>query len=276
MFRSPEMVKIKSEQDIEKMAQAGRLAAECLEWIIQQVEPGMSTQDIDDLQTQFANKHRVIPAPLNYNGFPKSICTSINEVICHGIPNKNDVLVEGDIVGIDVTLIVDGFHGDTASTIPVGEVAPDVMKLLADTLACNRLGIAAVKHGARVGDIGAAIQAHAEPRGYSVVRDFVGHGIGRIFHEAPQIPHYGVAGRGRQLRTGMTFTVEPMINVGVPEAVILDDDWTALTADGELSAQYEHTMAVTPDGVRVLTVQNDDGAWEPPGRWYPPGAEKSA
>ena len=274
MFRrEPEIVTIKSEKELDKMARAGRLAARCLEWIIKQVEPGINTQEIDDLQMQFAKKHGVRPAPLNYNGFPKSICTSINEVICHGIPNKKDVLHEGDIVGIDVTLIVEGFHGDTASTIPVGEVSEEVMTLLIDTLECNRLGIAAVRNGARIGDIGAAIQKHAEPKGYSVVRDFVGHGIGKVFHEPPHIPHYGVAGRGRQLRTGMTFTVEPMINVGVPNAVILEDDWTAITADGKLSAQYEHTMAVTPKGVRLLTVQNDEGKWEPPGRWFPPNYE---
>ena len=272
MFRrDPEIVTIKSEKEIEGMARAGKLAAECLEWIINQVEPGMSTQAIDDLQMQFARKHKVIPAPLNYKGFPKSICTSINEVICHGIPNKKEILREGDIVGIDVTLIVEGYHGDNAATIPVGQVEEKVMDLLVATLECNRMGIAAVRDGGRIGDIGAAIQAHAEPLGYSVVTEFVGHGIGKIFHEPPQIPHFGVAGRGRPLRKGMTFTIEPMINDGVPNSVILDDGWTALTADGKLSAQYEHTLAVTAEGVRILTVQNDEGIWEPPGRWYPPG-----
>lgn len=260
---------IKSESDIEALARAGRLASQCLQWIIEQVTPGMTTQEIDDLQVDFARREGVIAAPLNYRGFPKSICTAVNEVICHGIPNKKQVLKEGDVVGIDVTLIVEGFHGDNASTIPVGEVRPEVMKLLAATLESNRLGIEAVHPGARIGDIGHAIQSHVEPLGFSVVRDFVGHGTGRGFHEAPQIPHYGTPGRGQRLTPGMVFTIEPMINEGTYEMVVLDDGWTAITTDGKLSAQYEHTLAVTSDGVRVLTVQNDDGAWEPPGRWYP-------
>jgi methionyl aminopeptidase len=271
LWKFKRLINVKTPEELESMARAGRLAAECLEWIINQVEPGMSTLDIDDLQTAFASKHKVIPAPLNYNGFPKSICTSINQVICHGIPNANDILKEGDIIGIDVTLIVDGYHGDTASTIPVGTVAPEVMKLLSDTLECNRLGIRAVREGGHVGDIGAAIQAFAEPIGYSVVREFVGHGIGKVFHEQPHIPHCGKRGRGPSLASGMTFTVEPMINQGAPTCIILDDDWTVITSDGKLSAQYEHTLAVTPEGYRVLTVQNDDGLWEPPGRWTPPG-----
>ncbi len=264
----------KTAADIEAMARAGRLASECLEWIVHQVVPEMTTQDIDDLQTDFARKHGVVAAPYQYRGFPKSICTAVNEVICHGIPNAKQVLKEGDIVGIDVTLILDGFHGDNAATIPVGEVSEETMKLLVATLEANRRGIAAVRPGARIGDIGHAIQSHTEPLGYSVVRDFVGHGVGRGFHEAPQIPHFGTAGRGRRLTPGTVFTIEPMINLGTYECVLLDDGWTAVTTDGKLSAQYEHTLAVTEDGVRVLTVQNDDGVWEPPGRWYPPGFEK--
>lgn len=263
-------VSIKSKRELQTMQAAGRLAAECLEWILKQVVPKMTTQDIDDLQVQFANKHGVVCAPLNYNGFPKSICTSVNEVICHGIPNKDHVLREGDVVGVDVTLIVDGFHGDNASTIPVGEVSEKTMQLLVATLEAQKKSIEAVKSGARLGDIGHAIQSHVEPMGYSVVRDFVGHGIGRTFHEEPEIRHYGDAGRGLRLRPGMTFTIEPMINEGVPSSIVLDDGWTAITADGKLSAQYEHTMAVTEDGVHVMTVQNDEGKWEPPGRWYPP------
>ncbi len=265
------MVRIRTARELDEMARAGRLAAECLQWICDQVVPGMSTQDIDDLQMEFARKHGVIPAPLNYKGFPKSICTSVNEVICHGIPDAKHILKEGDVVGIDVTLIVDGYHGDNATTIPVGEVSESTMRLLWATLEAQRQGILAVREGARIGDIGHAIQSHVEPLGYSVVRDFVGHGIGTAFHEAPQIPHYGVAGRGRKLRSGMTFTIEPMINEGDWQCRVLDDEWTAVTIDGKLSAQYEHTMAVTPDGVRVLTVQNDEGLWEPPGRWAPPG-----
>jgi methionyl aminopeptidase len=264
---------IKSRSELETMARAGRLAAVCLEWIVKQVEPGMTTQDIDDLQVEFAMREGVVAAPLNYRGFPKSICTSVNEVICHGIPSPNDVLKEGDIIGIDVTLIVDGFHGDNAATIPVGpkeRIRPEVMRLLEATLEANRLGIAAVRPGARIGDIGHAIQGATEPLGFSVVRDFVGHGVGRGFHEAPQVPHYGTPGRGLRLTPGLAFTIEPMINEGTYETRLLSDGWTAVTADGKLSAQYEHSLAVTDDGVRILTVQNDEGTWEPPGRWYPP------
>ena len=264
-------VNLKSKRELELLQAAGKLASECLEWIINQVEPGMSTQDIDDLQVQFAKKHGVICAPLNYNGFPKSICTSVNEVICHGIPDKDHILNEGDVVGVDVTLIVEGFHGDNASTIPVGEVSDETMALLVATLEAQKKSCEAVKPGARMGDIGHAIQSHVEPLGYSVVRDFVGHGIGRTFHEEPEVRHYGTAGRGLRLRPGMSFTIEPMINAGVPDSIVLDDGWTAITGDGLLSAQYEHTMAVTESGVHIMTVQNDEGKWEPPGRWYPPG-----
>ncbi len=263
-------VTLKNPSQLADMAAAGRLAAECLAWIVRQVAPGMTTEEIHDLQMQFARKHGVTPAPLDYRGFPKSICTSVNEVVCHGIPGPRK-LAEGDIIGVDVTLIVEGYHGDTATTIPVGEVSPEARRLLEHTLECQRRGIDVVRPGARIGDIGAAIQATVEPAGYSVVRDFVGHGIGRGFHEAPEIPHYGKAGKGRRLLAGMTFTVEPMINAGAWQTEVLDDDWTAVTADGSLSAQYEHTIAVTEDGYRVLTVQNDTGAWEPPGRWSPTG-----
>lgn len=264
-------IQIKNERALEAMRAAGRLASECLAWILGQVRPGMTTLDIDDLQGQFARKHGVIPAPLGYRGFPRSICTSPNEVICHGIPDRRVVLREGDVVGVDVTLIVEGYHGDNAATVPVGAISEPAAHLLRTTLEAQRRGIEAVRPGARLGDIGAAIQAVVEPEGFSVVRDFVGHGIGRGFHEEPQVPHYGVTGRGVRLRPGMTFTVEPMINAGAPEVEILEDGWTALSADRSLSAQYEHTLEVTEDGVRVLTVQNDEGAWEPPGRCVLPG-----
>jgi methionyl aminopeptidase len=261
---------IKSRDEIESLARAGRLASECLEWIVHQVQPGMTTQDIDDLQVDFARRHGVVAAPLNYRGFPKSICTSVNEVICHGIPSSRQVLQDGDIIGIDVTLIVEGFHGDNAATIPVGEVDTDAMKLIVAALDSNRAGIEAVRPGARIGDIGHAIQTTAEPLGFSVVRDFVGHGVGRGFHEAPQVPHYGTPGRGLRLTPGLVFTIEPMINEGLWQMELLKDGWTAITADRRLSAQFEHTLAVTEEGVRVLTVQNEHGEWEPPGRWYPP------
>ena len=262
---------IKSRAELEAMAAAGRMASECLEWILRQVEPGMTTQDIDDLQVDYARREGVVAAPLHYRGFPRSICTAVNEVICHGIPSPKQVLREGDIIGIDVTLVVEGFHGDNAATIPVGEVSPEAMRLLVAALEANRLGIEAVKPGARLGDIGHAIQSHVEPLGFSVVRDFVGHGVGRGFHEAPQVQHYGTPGMGKRLLPGMTFTVEPMINEGTWQMELLRDGWTAVTADRKLSAQYEHSLAVTEEGVRVLTVQNEEGTWEPPGRWVPPG-----
>jgi len=275
LFRPPPSVQIKSRSELDAMRAAGRLASQCLAWILEQVRPGMTTQDIDDLQVQFVEKHGVRAAPKGYRGFPKSICTSVNEVICHGIPNPKRVLKEGDIIGVDVTLVVDGFHGDNASTVPVGSVSPEAMRLLEATLEASRRGIAAVGPQARLGDVGHAIQSYAEGQGYSVVRDFVGHGIGREFHAEPQVAHYGRSGRGLRLRPGMTFTVEPMINQGTHELDILEDGWTAVTLDGLLSAQYEHTLAVTEEGVEVLTVQNDRGEWEPPGRWYPPSLRPS-
>jgi len=264
-------IQIKNEANLVAMRRAGRLASECLAWIVRQVEPGMTTLEIDDLQMQFAQEHGVRPAPLGYKGFPRSICTSVNEVICHGIPSRKAVLREGDIVGIDVTLILEGFHGDTAATVAVGEVDDEVAGLLRATLEAQRRAIEVVRPGGRLGDIGHAIQSTVEPRGFSVVRDFVGHGIGRRFHEEPQVPHFGEAGHGLRLGAGMTFTVEPMINAGVPDSEILEDGWTAVTGDRRLSAQYEHTLEVTDQGVRVLTVQNETGTWEPPGRWWPPG-----
>jgi len=264
-------IQLKNEKHLAAMRTAGRVSAECLAWVVVQTEAGMTTQDLDDLVGQFAKQHGAIPAPLGYRGFPRSVCTSINEVICHGIPDRKAVLREGDIVGIDVALIVDGFHGDNAATIGVGDVDEPARRLLCATLEAQRRAIAVVRPGARLGDVGHAIQSHVEALGYSVVRDFVGHGVGRHFHEEPQVLHYGTPGLGTRLRAGLTFTIEPMINAGAPDIEILDDGWTALTADRSLSAQYEHTLEVTEDGVRVLTVQNDEGVWEPPGRWTPPG-----
>jgi methionyl aminopeptidase len=222
----------------------------------------------------FAAKHNATPAPLNYKGFPKSLCTSINQVICHGIPSPDVILKEGDIIGVDVTLIVDGFYGDNAATIPVGQISPEAHHLLYVTLESLRRGIEAVAAGRHVGDIGAAIQRWAERFEYGVVQDFVGHGIGLKFHEEPQIPHVGKARSGPRLRPNMTFTIEPMINQGTWQLKILPDDWTAVTLDGKLSAQFEHTLAVTEQGAELLTVQNSTGEWEPPGRFEipkPPG-----
>lgn len=257
---------LKSEKDIQGMRIAGKKAAECLTWLVSQVTPGMSTQDIDDLQRQFAEREGVKLAQLGYNGFPKSVCTSINEIICHGIPSSSVILKEGDVIGIDVTLIVDGYYGDTCSTTGVGTIDDDSMRLLVVTAECTRRGIEAAKPGNHLGDIGHAIQSIAEPRGFSVVRDFVGHGIGRRFHEEPQVLHYGQPGRGTRLRPGMTFTVEPMINQGTWRSKVLEDGWTAVTQDGLRSAQFEHTIALTEDGVEILTVHNDEGLWEVPGQ----------
>lgn len=259
---------IKSAAELDKMRTAGRMASECLQWLLEHVEPGISTEYLHELQMQYCRKHNVKPAPLNYRGFPKSLCTSINEVICHGIPTKERILVEGDTIGVDVTLIVDGYYGDNAATVPVGQISDADTRLLTDTLETLRLGIGAVKAGAQLGDIGHAIQSYAEGRGYAVVRDFVGHGIGKAFHEPPQVCHYGKPGKGMRLRAGMTFTIEPMINAGVASCHVLDDGWTAVTDDGRPSAQYEHTIAVTEDGAEILTCQNGTGAWEAPGRGF--------
>jgi methionyl aminopeptidase len=264
-------ISLKNDAQLAAMRAAGRLSAQCLAHVLSQVAPSMTTLDLDDLVVAFAKRHGATPAPLGYRGFPRSVCTSINEVICHGIPDRKAVLRAGDIVGIDVALIVDGFHGDNAATVGVGDIAEPARRLLCATLEAQRLAIAVVRPGARLGDIGHAIQSHVEPLGFSVVRDFVGHGVGRRFHEEPQVLHYGEAGAGPRLREGLTFTIEPMINAGAPGIEILADGWTAKTADRSLSAQYEHTLEVTADGVRVLTVRNDSGAWEPPGGYWPPG-----
>ena len=264
-------VSLKNDDQLAAMRAAGRLSAECLAWVIGQIAPGITTLDLDDLVNQFARRTGATPAPLGYRGFPRSVCTSINEVICHGIPDRKAVLRSGDIVGVDVALIVDGFHGDNAATVAVGAIDEPARRLLCATLEAQRRAIAAVRPGARLGDIGHAIQSHVEPQGFSVVRDFVGHGVGRRFHEEPQVLHYGAAGTGPRLRAGLTFTIEPMINAGAPAIEMQADGWTAKTADRSRSAQYEHTLEVTENGVRVLTVQNDRGEWEPPGRYAPPG-----
>ena len=218
------------------------------------VKPGVSTLQLNDEAERWTQKHGAKSAPLGYKGYPKSICTSVNEVICHGIPNAKQILKDGDIINIDVTPIVEGYHGDTSKTFLVGNPSPTAQKLVEVTQECLRLGIAEVKPGAKIGDIGAAIQEYAESFGFSVVRDFVGHGISNIFHTAPDVPHYGIRGRGKKLRAGMVFTIEPMINEGTHEAQMLGDGWTAVTSDRLLSAQFEHTIAVTEDGVEILTL----------------------
>ncbi len=243
-----------SSREIEKMRQAGRLAAQLLDHLEPMVKPGVSTLEINDEAERWTKAHGAHSAPLGYHGFPKSICTSINHVICHGIPNAKQILQDGDIINIDVTPIVDGYHGDTSKTFFVGTPSPVAKKLVEVTYESMMRGIQAVKPGARIGDIGAAIQEYAESHGFSVVRDFVGHGVNTTFHTAPQVPHYGKAGKGKKLRQGMVFTIEPMINEGTWEAKVLEDGWTAITIDGQLSAQFEHTIAVTDSGVDILTL----------------------
>lgn len=249
-----ETIVLLSNRELDKMRKAGRLAAELLHHLGAMVKPGVSTLEINDEAERWTQAHGAKSAPLGYNGFPKSICTSVNEVVCHGIPNSKQILKEGDIINIDVTLIVDSYHGDTSKTFFVGTPSLTAKKLVEVTEECLRKGIASVNPGARIGDIGAIIQEYAEAQGFSVVRDFVGHGISNIFHTAPQIPHYGTRGKGKRLRAGMVFTIEPMINEGTWEVEVQSDRWTALTRDRKLSAQFEHTVAVTDDGVEILTL----------------------
>ena len=234
------------------MRKAGQLAAAALDMLVPYVKPGVTTERLDELVFEFAMDHGAIPASLNYRGFPKSICTSVNHVVCHGIPGPKP-LREGDIVNIDVTVIKDGWHGDTSRMYFVGKPSPEAERLVNVTLESMMRGIAAVRPGATLGDVGAAIQAYAEDAGFSVVRDFCGHGIGRKYHEAPQVLHYGKPGTGLRLKKGMVFTIEPMLNAGRHEVRVLDDDWTVVTVDGSLSAQWEHMVAVTDDGYDILT-----------------------
>ncbi len=254
---SKERIVLLSSREIEKMRQAGRLASQLLDYLAPMVKPGVSTLEINDAAEEWTQQHNAISAPLGYgksNPFPKSLCTSVNEVICHGIPSAKQILKDGDIINIDVTPILDGYHGDTSRTFFVGTPSPKVEKLVEVTKKCLYLGIEAAQPNGRIGDIGAAIQEYAESEGFSVVRDFVGHGVSNVFHTAPQIPHYGTKGKGKKLRPGMVFTIEPMINEGTYEAEMLDDGWTAVTKDRKLSAQFEHTIAITPDGPEILTV----------------------
>ena len=254
-------VLLKSDKDIATMRNSGRLAASTLRMIAEHVQAGVSTLELNDICHDFTLEHGAVPAPLHYKGFPKSICTSVNEVICHGIPCAEQRLKDGDIINIDVTPIVDGYHGDSSVTFIVGKPAAASREARLVTQCareCLYRAIEVVKVGKHIGDIGATILAHADSYGFSVVRDFVGHGIGKIFHEEPQIPHIGVRGGGMRLREGMVFTIEPMINVGTWKAQVLDDGWTAVTQDGKLSAQFEHTIAILNDGsVEVLTAGNE-------------------
>jgi methionyl aminopeptidase len=244
------------------MRKAGRLAAEALDMLVPVVQPGVTTSEIDELILSFALDHGAIPATLNYRGYRYSTCTSVNHVVCHGMPNDKP-LRAGDIVNIDVTLIVDGWHGDTSRMYPVGEVSRRAERLMQVTYESLMRGVAAVKPGHTTGDIGAAIQKYAESERCGVVRDFCGHGLGRVFHDRPNILHYGEPGEGILLEPGMLFTIEPMINLGKPHVKILADGWTAVTRDRELSAQFEHTVGVTETGCEIFTTS-------PAGLHFPP------
>jgi methionyl aminopeptidase len=244
----------KSPSDIEKMRVAGRLAAEVLEVLVEHVKPGVSTEELDRIaHDHIVNVQKAIPANVGYKGFPKTLCTSVNHVICHGIPNAGKLLKDGDIVNIDVTVIKDGWHGDTSRMYFVGKPSVLAKRLVDTTLEATLRGIAAVRPGATLGDVGHAIPTQVEAQGFSVVREYCGHGIGRIYHEDPQVLHYGKPGDGLVLKEGMTFTVEPMVNAGKPHTRVLPDGWTVVTRDHSLSAQWEHTIAVTRDGAEILT-----------------------
>ncbi len=240
-------------EDFEGMRRAGRLAAECLDFITPHVQAKVSTGRLDKMCHDVIIDHDAIPSPLNYRGFPKSICTSINHVVCHGIPGDK-TLAEGDIMNIDVTVTLDGWFGDSSRMFPVGKVGVKAKKLMDATFEAMWEGIKAVRPGATLGDVGHAIQSYAEEKRYSVVRDFCGHGLGRVFHDAPNVMHFGNPGQGDQLREGMFFTIEPMINNGAFDVKILEDGWTAVTKDRSLSAQFEHSIAVTADGYEVFTL----------------------
>jgi methionyl aminopeptidase len=264
-----------------RMRESCQLAADTLLMVGHHLKPGMTTEDINVLVHDYTLKHGAWPSPLNYNGFPKSVCTSVNEVVCHGIPGRR-VLHDGDIVNVDVTSYLpakNGYHGDTSATFYVGTPS-EAAKLVTEVARyALELGIAEVKEGAR---IGAAIQEFAEAQGCSVVRDYVGHGIGREFHTAPQVPHYGTRGNGKRLKAGMVFTIEPMINIGHYACELLDDEWTVVTADGSLSAQFEHTLVVTKTGCEVLTARrellrhSEDLAWSRLGPLSCPAASAQA
>jgi methionyl aminopeptidase len=246
-------VVLKSSQEIEKMRLAGRVVREVLELVRGQVKPGATTHDLEKAAEARLNKLGYKAAFKGYHGYPCVLCTSVNSEVVHGIPSPKRVLKEGDIVSVDFGAFVDGYCGDAAITVPVGKVDTEAARLLAVTEASLHAGIAAVRPGATLGDVGAAVQGVVEAAGFSVVRDFVGHGIGVHMHEDPQVPNFGIAGRGMKLRAGMVIAIEPMVNAGQPDVLVLDDGWTAVAADGSMSAHFEHTVAVTATGAKILT-----------------------
>ncbi|ASY56283.1 MULTISPECIES: type I methionyl aminopeptidase [Sinorhizobium] len=252
-YKNTGVIRLYGPDGFEGMRKACQVTARCLDELASRVRPGVTTEEIDRFVYEFGLDHGALPATLNYRGYTKSSCTSINHVVCHGIPNDKP-LREGDIVNIDVTYVVDGWHGDSSRMYPVGEIKRAAERLLEVTHECLMRGIAAVRPGARTGAIGEAIQTYAESERCSVVRDFCGHGVGRLFHDAPNILHYGNASEGPELREGMIFTIEPMINLGRPHVKVLSDGWTAVTRDRSLSAQYEHTVGVTANGCEVFTL----------------------
>ena len=257
-------IKIHTEADFAAMRKAGRLAAETLDFIGEYVVPGVTTEELDRLCAEFIAERGGISAPLNYRGFPKSVCISVNHVVCHGIPGDK-TLVEGDVLNIDVTPTVDGWHGDSSRMFYVGDVSIKAKRLIDVTYDSLMKGIEVVKPGATVGDIGHAIQSFVQPFRYSIVRDFCGHGLGLVFHDAPNILHFGNPGEGAVLREGMFFTIEPMVNIGRPEVKILSDGWTAVTKDRSLSAQFEHSIGVTATGHEIFTL-SPRGYYKPPYR----------
>lgn len=248
-------VTIKTPAEQEQMRVAGRLAADVLDMIGPYIVPGVTTEELNArCHDYIVNEQKAVPAPLNYRGFPKSICTSVNHVVCHGIPSQDKRLKQGDIINVDVTVIKDGWHGDTSRMYTVGKIAPAAQRLIDITREAMWIGIRQIRPGARLGDLGAAIQGFVEPQHLSIVREYCGHGIGKIFHEDPQVLHYGERGRGFELIPGMTFTVEPMVNAGKRHVRLLPDGWTVITKDHSLSAQWEHTVLVTDTGYEVLTL----------------------
>ncbi len=236
------------------MHAAGRAAADTLTHVGRQLAPGMTTADVDRLVTEHTRSLGGVPAQFGYHGFPASVCTSVNHVVCHGIPSARHVLSDGDIINVDVTTQLNGYHGDTSQTFIIGDASEAARRVVDVARRCRAAGIAAVRHGARLGDIGAAIEALARAEGCSVVRDYGGHGIGRAMHQDPHVSHVGVPGKGLRLKAGMAITIEPMINLGSPDVEQLDDGWTVVTADGSLSAQFEHTLIVTPTGAEITTL----------------------
>lgn len=251
-------ITIKNEDEIEKMRTAGRLASEVLEMIEPHVVAGITTNELNEICHEYITREQAaIPAPLNYHGFPKSICTSVNHTVCHGIPNEKR-LKNGDIVNIDITVIKDGYHGDTSKMFFVGKPSILAQRLVKTAYECLQIGIGMVKPGIHLGDIGHAIQKHAESHNYSIVQEYCGHGIGKGFHEEPQVLHYGSPGSREMLEPGMTFTIEPMVNAGKRNVKTLKDNWTVITKDRSLSAQWEHTILVTDDGHEVLTQRKEE------------------